>query len=126
MRSAFQYRRIRPIVALTTLAGCLIIMACAKMKYPPGRDTIEAFGDGRYAVMRTPEKGKCMFDAETQTTISASVVSWKREGNLVCVLAAEPKRFVLVDYVRGTVAKYEQLEEIPLPQRPIFERLSKP
>ena len=105
------------------LSCCVLLSACSRVKNPPGRDTIDTFGDGRYEILRSGTQGRIMYDSQTQTTISRDVIAWKRKGTLVYAISSDPERFILVDYTSGIVRKHERLEDVPLPEREVLERI---
>ncbi|MFN2124606.1 MAG: hypothetical protein ACK2UP_14000 [Candidatus Promineifilaceae bacterium] len=95
------------------------------MKYNTGRDTVEAFGDGRYQVLQLPET-KVLYDLQEQQEILRHVTRWRKEGDIVYLMAGERGPFAAIYLSKGTFEKYSDLALSPKSMSTVFESLMDP
>jgi len=104
------------IISGLLLISLAALVSCGpRLTYEPGRDTIDWFGNGRFSILRTPNKEKIFYDGERQETILDSTRNWSTSGNntfLIGQLRGETT-FVILDVASLTVTKYHNIDDIP-------------
>jgi hypothetical protein len=108
------------IVRLLAGAALLAVAAlgCGEpKKYPPGKDTVESFGDGTWSIGKTgggpdyPRKIH-LHSAETQETLVYDITDWRRDGDWVYAIGADG-RYAVLNFRTNVRGKYASIEEAP-------------
>jgi hypothetical protein len=109
--------RYAAVVVMTLLAagGCDF----TTLKWPVGRDTYEAFGDGRFQLLKTPNKTLFLYDCGRRETVADDVVKWRCTRNGV-VIAIEKNGYCVVAMHDGAASHYSKLQDIPGQERQEF------
>ncbi|MEH7305483.1 hypothetical protein [Neobacillus drentensis] len=104
------------------LINLFIISGCSNdYKYPPGKDTVEIYGDGTYQILSGDTYS--LSNVETQENPEENVYKYKEEKPLVYVIGKSG--YTLLNYKTGKIKKYKRMDEIPAKQLKVFMELSK-
>jgi hypothetical protein len=105
------------------ICGVLLLTGCQseKIVFPPNRDTVELFGDGRFHIGKSANVYS-LYDCKTHETIAFDIRDWCKRDDLVYTL---DKKGVcrLVNYRTGDKREYASIELAPPEHRIVFERL---
>lgn len=104
---------------LTSIVVVLGVSGCAsKENYPIGKDTYEAFGDGRFQILRMGTR-RTLYDMKARDTLLLKIESWRTEGNWIYA-KGDNERFVLLNYRTGFINNYKSLDDVPAEFREHF------
>ena len=82
-----------------------------KLKYPVGRDTKAAFGDGRYQIAKAMYD-TILYDGERQHQIAGPIKCWDSSGDMVFVMDKKGK-YTILNFATGEVKSYDRLNDAP-------------
>ncbi len=86
-------------------------------KYPPGKDTVESFGDGTWSIVRTgggpkdPRKIH-LHCSETHESLVRDIADWRQDGDWVFAVS-EDGVYVILNFRTNFHTRYKNLEEFP-------------
>jgi hypothetical protein len=113
---------------LLVLAFSAVLSGCGEpKKSPPGKDTVENFGDGTWSICKTgggsnnPRK-EHLHCSETQETLVQDVVDWRQDGDWVYAVGKDGV-FAILNFRTNVRAKYEAIEEAPAEHQAQLRRL---
>ncbi len=105
-----------------------ILIGCGEPKrYPPGRDTVESFGDGTWAIGKTgggpnyPRKIH-LINAETQENLVYDIADWRSEGDWVYLLGSDGK-YAVLNFRTNVRGKYGSIDQAPEEYRQNLRKL---
>jgi hypothetical protein len=120
----------RPIFLLAPI----FLAGCGTLDYGVGRDTVEAFGNGRYQIQRGGGNDRYLCDSKKSGGDCESVESWISNSQFAYVIVLESsgskpkilkKTLVLIDLQTEQKSRYESLSKVPLAHQPTFSKLMK-
>ncbi|SMQ81532.1 hypothetical protein SAMN05444673_4365 [Bacillus sp. OV166] len=104
------------ISLITIISGC-----SNDYKYPPGKDTVEIYGDGTYQIL----SGETMTlaNVETQEIPEENVYKYKEVKPMVYLIGESG--YTILNYQTGKIIKYKNMDEIPEKQKKVFIEITK-
>jgi hypothetical protein len=126
----------RKITSLVLICFVLLFLSACQnninSKYPIGRDTYEAFGDGRFAILiceryafDSPEYNPktnriySLFDIENQQTVEINVYEYKEIEPYLYIVGESG--YTLVNYVSGQIEHHNSIDEFSPEVSKIFK-----
>ncbi len=109
-----------------TCIGIIVVsclLGCEAKVYTIGKNTIEAFGDGRFQIAKAA-RTVFLADRKEDKRIVEGVVDWLREGDWVYVLDRD-SQYTILNYRTGEHDTFTTLREVPKPHRGVARRLEK-
>lgn len=100
-----------------------IIIGCSDKNYRSGRDTVKAFGDGRFQVLRIRGKRNILYDLQQQRTIVYDVEDWSVVSNYVFSFDREKQVFVVLDLKSGRFKQYKDANLAPSEIRSALQKV---
>jgi hypothetical protein len=88
------------VLIITIISGC-----SDAYRYPPGKDTVEIYGDGTYQILSGPTSNT-LANIETQEDIELVVYKYKEESPLVYVIGESG--YTILNYQTGKIKKYKK------------------
>ena len=98
-------------------------LGCERAEYASGRDTLQAFGRGRFQLLILGGKQKLLYDLKLQRTLVSDVKSWQIDDDLLLILSVGAQRFTILNVETGGLQHFQVISEIPQLQRGKFEKL---
>ena len=119
------------IVVLTAFVIlCIVSMTqigqpIGKGKYPSGRDTYRAFGDGQIQILWTSETDKILFDVKNQRELLSEIKEWSRKENILFFIGKlnKEKIFLVFNIKNNEIIEYADVDKIPGIHKAVFESL---
>lgn len=103
---------------------CLGILG-ERPAYHSGRDTIHAFGNGRFQIFADSDAAYVFIDEATDSLTNKAimgVLKWAEAKDGYCLITSEG-HFHFVDSKTGKRTTYSKFNDIPSPQREAFRRM---
>ncbi|MEH7336451.1 hypothetical protein V7161_27885 [Neobacillus drentensis] len=108
-------------IAFITINLFMIISGCSNdYKYPPGKDTVEIYGDGTYQILSVGTSNT-LYNVKTQEDIEKVVYKYKEKKPSVYVIGESG--YTVLNYQTGKIKKYIKMNEIPTKQRKVFTEI---
>ncbi len=117
----------RFLIESVLLLSVMICLSCLEPRsaYHIGRDTIHAFGDGRFQVFADDAPTYVFFDEASgsfENKALSGVLKWAVAKDGYCLITSEGY-FHFVDSRTGKRTTYSEFNNIPLPHRETFRRM---
>jgi hypothetical protein len=102
-----------------SIVSILFLIGCQHKAYPSGKDTIESFGNGRFAVMDANGR-KILYDHMRVKTLQTNIMSWRKNGDYVYLLD-NTRIYTVLNILSGEHKDY-YLESVPPEHQPFLPR----
>lgn len=99
-----------------------MVLGCTKVKYQPGRDTHEFFGDGTFQILSSSRRMVLVNNDKLQN-VETNVYKYRDINPFVYVIGE--KGFTLIDYKNKTVKQNSQIEYFSTEEKEIFNEIEK-
>jgi len=110
-------------VSLLIVTPIIIFFGCSQdYEFPPGRDTVEIYGDGTFQILSGPTSNG-LYNNETQEDIEFIVYKYKEIKHWVYVIGESG--YTILNYQTGEIKKYKKMDDIPNKQKQIFIDIAK-
>jgi hypothetical protein len=109
------------------------LVGCRTLDYDTGRDTVEAFGNGRYQILRSGNT-RSLCDSKKLGGDCEPVESWTSNSQYAYAVILESsgikprvlkKKLVLIDLQTEQSTQYDSLDKVPAPHQSTFSELIK-
>lgn len=111
--------------ALFIAAIIFLVFLGERPAYHSGRDTIHAFGNGRFQIFADGDAAYVFIDEATDSLANQAltrVLKWAEDKDGYCLITSEG-HFHFVDSKTGKRTTYSKFNDIPSPQRETFRRM---
>lgn len=109
---------------------CFVLIACQKVKYQSGRDTIVSFGDGTYQILQVPispaQSGSkptyvySLYNLNSDSEIEDNVIEYLQIKQNVYTVGE--KGYTVLNYETGEITQEKVLKDIPEKYKEIFNK----
>lgn len=96
------------------IAVSALLMGCGEQKYPTGRDTYRAFGDGRFQIGRVIGDEKPLMDVKTGFVLLSNVYDYRRTRDALYFVGSfgEPVSYVVITLNDGSIHRFRRIDEV--------------
>jgi len=98
--------------ATTVVTVAMGFAGCQRGKYVVGRDTVAAFGDGRFQIVSIDARIALEDNENELGPVMWDVTDWVKDGDLVRVANCHGE-YVVLNYRTGDLDRYASLEDVP-------------
>lgn len=110
-------------VILILIGTVFSFTSCQELKYSPGRDTYELFGDGTYQILCAPDKTYVLHDCDNSNNIEEYIYRYRKISPLVYVVGKNG--YTILNYETGIIEQKSDINDFSDKDREIFQKETK-
>lgn len=111
------------IIIFIFIGTFFTIMSCQKLKYSPGRDTYELFGDGTYQILVGPYQIYSLYEYGNINAIEDDIYRYRKISSLLYVVGKNG--YTILNYETGITEQNSDIKKFSNNDQEMFRKEEK-